>query len=58
MTVRRLMGEQEARHRIDQRAREHIGADQGENDGFRHGTKQEAGDPAEGEHRHENDADA
>ena len=55
---RRLMREQKARHRVDQRAREHIGADQGENDRFRHRAKQIAGDPAEGEHRHENDADA
>ena len=58
VTVRRLTGEQEAGHRVDQRAREHVGADESENDRFRHGAKQEAGDSAEGEHRHENDADA
>ena len=58
VTMRRLMGEQEARHRVDQGAREHVGADQGENDRLGHRPKQEAGDPAEGEHRHENDADA
>ena len=58
VAVRRLMSEQKARHRIDQRAREHIRADQGENDRFRHRSKQVAGNPAQSEHRHEDDADA
>ena len=47
MAMRGLMGEQKARHRVDQGAREHIRADQRENDRLRHRAKEIAGDAAE-----------
>ena len=58
VAMRRLMSEQETRHRIDERAREHIRADEREDDRLGHRAEQITGHAAKVEHRHEDDADA
>ena len=58
LAVRRLMGEKEARHRVDQSTRQHVGPDQRERDRLRHGAEEIAADATEVEHRHEHDQDA